>query len=332
MRADRLVAVLLLLQARGQVTAREVADELEISERTARRDLDALAVAGIPVYSVRGRYGGWRLLGDARTDLTGLRSAEARALVTMAAAAGQATSDFRTAVAKLTQALPEPIRAEADAVVATIVADDRPWGNVASVLHEPRRDEWLEPLQQAVLQRRRVDLGYERAGRPATRRVIEPFGLVTKQGSWYVVAATDAGRRTFRLDRITSATLLDECFEPPADFDLESAWEEITSGYVERSRRVTVEATIDDWAIAPLRSLGTELVLREALPGDDAGVEPRHRAELGAWTVEVLVAQIAGLSHRIELHDPPTELTELLARCGGDLVERYGSPPPASGS
>jgi predicted DNA-binding transcriptional regulator YafY len=94
MRADRLVATLLLLQTRGTVTAREVAEELEVSERTARRDLDALGVAGIPVYSQQGRGGGWRLIGGATTDLTGLRTPEARALMTMAVAAGQITPEF----------------------------------------------------------------------------------------------------------------------------------------------------------------------------------------------------------------------------------------------
>src|SRR4029078_1266387 len=78
MRADRLVAALLVLQARGRVTAAELAEELEVSERTARRDLDALAMAGVPVYSQPGRGGGWSLLGGARTDLRGLTADEAR--------------------------------------------------------------------------------------------------------------------------------------------------------------------------------------------------------------------------------------------------------------
>ena len=81
MRADRLLSVLLLLQARGRVTAAEVADELEISERTARRDLDALAVAGVPLYSRQGRNGGWELMGGSKTDLTGLTAPEARGAV-----------------------------------------------------------------------------------------------------------------------------------------------------------------------------------------------------------------------------------------------------------
>src|SRR6059058_3123542 len=83
-RADRLVALLALLQTRGQMTAGEVAEELEVSERTARRDLEALAMAGIPIYSQQGRNGGWRLAGGGRTDLSGLTASEARALFLVA--------------------------------------------------------------------------------------------------------------------------------------------------------------------------------------------------------------------------------------------------------
>ena len=91
MRADRLVAILMLLQTRTQVTAAEVAAELEISERTARRDLEALGTAGLPVYSRQGRNGGWQLLGGARTDLSGLTAAEARALFLVAGPSSSAT-------------------------------------------------------------------------------------------------------------------------------------------------------------------------------------------------------------------------------------------------
>jgi predicted DNA-binding transcriptional regulator YafY len=87
-RADRLVAALLVLQAKGRITAAELARELEISERTARRDLEALALAGIPVYSQPGRGGGWELVGGARTDLSGLTADEARALFLIAGPSG----------------------------------------------------------------------------------------------------------------------------------------------------------------------------------------------------------------------------------------------------
>src|SRR4051812_29240842 len=115
MRADRLVAILLMLQARGQVTAGEVAAELEISERTARRDLDALGMAGLPVYSQQGRNGGWRLAGGGRTDLSGLTAQEAQALFLVAGPSSSATPEVRAALRKLTRALPEPMRPQAEA-------------------------------------------------------------------------------------------------------------------------------------------------------------------------------------------------------------------------
>src|SRR5580704_2914080 len=114
MRADRLVATLLLLQARGQVTAAEVAAELEVSERTARRDLDALGMAGLPIYSQQGRNGGWRLAGGGRTDLSGLTAGEARALFLLTGPASVAASpQLKGALRKLVRALPEPLRSGA---------------------------------------------------------------------------------------------------------------------------------------------------------------------------------------------------------------------------
>ena len=115
MRADRLVAVLMLLQTRGQITAAEVADELEVSERTARRDLEALSMAGVPVYSRQGRNGGWQLVGGARTDLSGLNAAEARALFLVAGPSSSATPELKAALRKLVRALPETFRSDAEA-------------------------------------------------------------------------------------------------------------------------------------------------------------------------------------------------------------------------
>src|ERR1700677_79855 len=114
MRADRLVEALLVLQARGQVTAEELAGELEVSVRTARRDLEGLAMAGIPVYSQPGRGGGWRLIRGGRTDPGGLPSDEARTLF-LVAAPSTASPQVRTALRKLVQALPSSFRPTAEA-------------------------------------------------------------------------------------------------------------------------------------------------------------------------------------------------------------------------
>ena len=200
-RADRLVAILLLLQQREQVTASEVAVELEVSERTARRDLEALATAGVPVYSMQGRGGGWRLLGGARTDLSGLTASEARALFLVAGPASTATPAVKAALRKLVRALPEPFREQAEAAATSVVVDPRRWG---SSQLEPRPPRFLDELQDAVIRGVQVRLGYVDRNGAETERTVHPLGIVAKGPTWYLVSHTEAGRRTFRIDRVSS--------------------------------------------------------------------------------------------------------------------------------
>src|SRR5437764_5312916 len=107
MRADRLVAALLLVQARGRVTAAEIAEELEVSIATARRDLEALSQAGIPVYPQPGRGGWWSLVGGARTDLSGLSAPETQALFLLIGPAASISNQAKAALRKLVRALPQ---------------------------------------------------------------------------------------------------------------------------------------------------------------------------------------------------------------------------------
>src|SRR3954469_12677509 len=200
-RADRLVAILLLLQARGQVTAAEVAEELEVSERTARRDLDALGVAGLPIYSRQGRNGGWQLAGGGRTDLSGLTASEARALFLVAGPSSAATPEVKAALRKLVRALPEPFRDHAEAASTAVVIDPAGWDGPA----RPRRTPpLLDAVQRAVVESQQVSLGYRARDGAVTSRVVHPLGLAAKGSAWYLVASTDAGLRTFRVDRMTA--------------------------------------------------------------------------------------------------------------------------------
>src|SRR4051812_16037084 len=174
-RADRLVAILLMLQSRGQVTAAEVAAELEISERTARRDLDALGMAGLPIYSRQGRNGGWQLVGGGRTDLSGLSAAEARALFLVAGpSSSSATPELRAALRKLVRALPESFRTRAEAAASAVVVDPTGWDQA----DDPRRHPaHLDAVQHAVVEGEQVRLGYIARDRAASARVVHPLGL-----------------------------------------------------------------------------------------------------------------------------------------------------------
>src|SRR3954468_12321716 len=206
-RADRLMAVLLLLQQREQLTAADVARELEVSERTARRDFDALAMAGVPVYSIQGRGGGWRLVGGARTDLSGLTAGEARALFLVAGPASAATPAVRAALRKLVRALPEPFRAPAEAAATSSVTDPQRWGSSRVERRPPR---FLDELQDAVIRGVQVRLGYVDRDGAETGRTVHPLGVVAKGPWWYLVSTTEAGRRTFRIDRVSSVDPTDE--------------------------------------------------------------------------------------------------------------------------
>src|SRR5690349_21942699 len=127
-RADRLVAALLFMQRRGQVTAAELAADLEVSVATARRDLEALAAAGIPVYPQPGRGGGWSLVGGARTDLSGLSASEAQALFLLVGPAAAVSDEAKAALRKLVQALPQTFRADAEAAASATLIDPARWG------------------------------------------------------------------------------------------------------------------------------------------------------------------------------------------------------------
>ena len=139
MRADRLVATLLFMQTRGRVTAAEVAAELEVSVATARRDLEALSSAGVPVYPQPGRHGGWSLVGGARTDLSGLSAAEARALFLLAGPSA-ASGEARAALRKLLRALPAPFRTEAEAAAGGSVSPTAASTATAPGLGAPSRE------------------------------------------------------------------------------------------------------------------------------------------------------------------------------------------------
>jgi predicted DNA-binding transcriptional regulator YafY len=320
-RADRLVSTLLLLQSRGRMTAAEVADELGVSLRTARRDLEALNLAGVPVYSQAGRGGGWSLVGGARTDLTGFRSPEARALLVIAAASGAASSDFASAVQKLVQALPAPIREEASRLTTSVLSDASAWGSArrASVA-EPWRLEHFESLQDAVLARRRVRLGYRSSRGAASRRLVDPLGLVVKRAVWYLLADTDGGRRSFRVDRVTDVEITDEPARRPDDFDLREAWDLIVAEYREHSPRFEVQAILEPWVVPALRTLGVDVVeLADRADG-------RLVARLEAMSVEVLAASVAGVTDGITLVDA-TAVEERLAVIGRTLTARFGHQP-----
>jgi len=316
-RADRLVAVLLFLQARGRVTAAEVADELEISERTARRDLEALAMAGIPVYSQAGRGGGWSLVGGARTDLSGLTAAEARTLFLVAGPQAAATPQMKAALRKLVRALPEPFRAEAEAAASAVVLDPTSWDRTS-----PPTPPHLEILQRAVVDAVQVRIHYAGRDRPPSDRIVHPLGLVAKASVWYLVAGTDAGLRTFRLSRIRRVDLTEDPVDRPEGFDLAATWREIVDTVDERRLGFRAVAAVDPEVVPWLRSmLGTRCtVLERQEPG-------RVVVEVRSWSAHTAAAELAAFGSRVEVIEP-AEVRAELARLGAELAGLYAREAP----
>jgi predicted DNA-binding transcriptional regulator YafY len=313
MRADRLVAVLLLLQQRGQVTAAEVAAELEVSERTARRDLDALGVAGIPVYATQGRGGGWRLAGGGKTDLSGLTAAEARSLFLVAGTPAGATPELRAALRKLVRALPEPLRGSAGSADATMVVDPRPWGRAGGGTGRPAPPH-LDAVQQAVVDGRCAVLGYAARDGATTERRIHPLGLVSKGGTWYLIAGTDDGQRTFRVDRIRSFAVTGDRAERPEGFDLSSAWDETAQHIDEMRAPVVAMSLVDPMAVRWLQyAFGARCVIGASDPSGKVVVQVRG-SSIDAVAREL--AQFAGWVTVIE----PFELRAELAAMGRALM------------
>jgi predicted DNA-binding transcriptional regulator YafY len=313
MRADRLVATLLLMQARGLVTAAELAEELEISVATARRDLEALSAAGIPVYPQRGRGGGWALLGGARTDLSGLSFPEMQALFLLIGPAAAVSPDAKAALRKLVRALPETFRAQAEAASSAVVVDASRWGDRPAV-----PAALLETLRNAVVGRDTLTVGY----RDDTPRDLDPWGLVDKDGIWYLIAGTPLGRRTYRVDRMRSAEPSGAGFEVPADFDLAEAWAQISDELEGRRSGTSADVTVPEALVTPLRD-----VLGARHVGRVGTSDGRATLRVTSNTPGMLARQLAGWAPEIEVLGPD-EVRAAMAALGADLAARYGAPVP----
>src|SRR5262245_56996652 len=177
MRADRLLSALLLLQARGRLTSRELAKRLEVSERTMHRDMEALSASGVPVFALRGSRGGWQLDEGWRTQVPGLDEAELRAFLM---AQPQVVGDERLvhaaerALAKLTAALPVSLREKAASIRQRLHVDTTRWSGTIENL------AMLPVVQDAVSHDRKLKILYRKDRKERSERIVDPLGLVVK--------------------------------------------------------------------------------------------------------------------------------------------------------
>lgn len=327
MKSERLLTALLLLQAKGRMSARELAHELEVSERTIYRDLDALSAAGIPVYAERGAHGGIRLSDGYRAALTQLGEEEVRALFVSAAdplADLGMGGSLRRTLAKLAGALPESKRKTAERARGRIHVDPRRWR------HPEQPREHLAVLQRALWDDRRVTLHYrDGVGKETTRR-IEPLGLVSKAGVWYLVACGAEGMRVFRAERIVAALETDERFVRPADFDLERYWNTWTAEFEQRPARYVVTMRIPE--LPGTRPPGAVVNLLDTLTYLEAKLDREARTARISFTgLESALANVMLLGSQVEVLEP-TELREQIVRSADELLARYAPARALIGS
>jgi predicted DNA-binding transcriptional regulator YafY len=328
-RADRLVAILMLLQTRGQVTSAEVAEELEVSERTARRDLDALGMAGLPIYSLQGRNGGWRLAGDGKIDLSGLSASEVRALFLLAGPAA-ASPEIKAALRKLVRALPEPMRADAQAATTAVIVETGGWDR--STTQQNRAvPEFLEVVQNAVITGMQAKLAYVARDGSSSTRNVHPLGVAAQGSIWYLVADTENGMRTFRVDRMRAFNLTKEPVVRPEGFVLSEAWTLITDQVNEKRLPMTARCLVDPNRIPMLRArLGTRLRIGGPVGSATlASVTVKTKAADGRIEIEVrgfneivLAGDLAGFGNLLEILEPPA-LRERLRLVAEELLGLY---------
>jgi predicted DNA-binding transcriptional regulator YafY len=346
MRADRLVSLALLLQARGRMSARGLAAELEVSVRTVYRDIEALNLAGVPVVTESGPGGGCWLLEGYRFPLRGLSGDEAEALLVLGVPAVVAELGLADALAAAHQKI--RVTAGASGSVGAFGASEAHrgagGGPVPALVHldlprwfggsEPT--PWLRTLATAVRGRRRLRIDYRRGERGGARgaessRVVCPLGLVNKAGIWYLVAAAgerpgsaDSGQEptVFRVGRVTSALALADVFDRPSGFELGAFWSGWSASFATSRPRLEVRVRASADAIAVFPEVFGDAVrpaLDAAPPADERGFRDvaltfEHEA--------AAVQRLAGFGGQVEVLSPLAVRARLIATARA-LLGRY---------
>jgi predicted DNA-binding transcriptional regulator YafY len=315
MRADRLLSILLLLQVHQRMTTRDLAKRLEVSERTIHRDMEALSTAGIPVAAERGTDGGWFLLEEYRTNLTGLNEAEIQALFVKPSrlladlGLGKASE---AAFIKLLAALPSMYRRDAEYIRQRIHVDMSGW----------RRSEEAIPclptLQEAIWQERKVQITYRRED-SAVERLVDPLGLVAKGSVWYLVAAVEGDLRTYRVSRMQAVRIVDEPCIRPQDFDLATYWNQSTADFVANLPRYPATLRVASDKLSWIRSLWRYArIMHEEPPDAEGWIKLSVQFEVE----EEACQYVLSFGPQIEVLEPP-ELRDKVIHLAEDVVALY---------
>jgi predicted DNA-binding transcriptional regulator YafY len=323
-RASRLLSILLTLTVRGRVSATQLAEELEVSLRTIYRDVEALNAAGVPIYSTRGRTGGFQLLDGYRTRLTGMTADEADALFLAGLPGAAADLGLGRVLAatqlKLLAALPPELRDRASRIRDRFYLDAPGW------LRETDAPPFLAIVADAVWTQRRMEVRYERANRAVGERLLDPLGLVLKAGTWYLVAVPSPGDgrgpRTYRVSRVLAADVVDEAFERPVDFDLEAFWADYQRGYEKRVYSETAMVRLTEEGRELLFLLGPIAARRARAEMGEPDVDGWARTRVPIESVRHGHHALMQFGEHVEVLEP-AELRELIAASARRVARRY---------
>ncbi|GAA5063076.1 helix-turn-helix transcriptional regulator [Streptomyces similanensis] len=325
----RVLALLELLQSGGTRTVTELAGRLDVDERTVRRYVGHLVDLDVPVESVRGRYGGYRLAPGYRLPPLMLSDDEALAVLLGLVAgrrAGLTTTmgtASETAAAKIRRVLPERLSRRLDALLGSLAFTDRPGETVAP------HSTVLLAIADAVSHHRPISIRYTAADGRRSERTLHPHGVVAHSGRWYVTAAdlTADEDRTFRLDRITEVRVLPGSFEPPAGLD---PAERVLTGLATAPYRHEVTLRIQGTAEQIHTRLPAGVAIVAELPSPssaDPRTERWSRVELRVERLDWLPAVLASLD-RPFLIERPDELRDLVEALAERLRNSARRSPP----
>ena len=317
MKSSRLLSILLLLQNRGRMTAAQLAAEMEVSVRTVYRDIDALHASGVPLYGDAGHAGGYQLLGGYRTRLTGLNAAEAEALFLSGIPGPAAELGLASALAaaqlKLHAALAPELRDHANRMRSRFHLDAPGW-------YAPDSDvPHLTEVAEAVWRSRALDVRYRRWKAPTdVDRRLEPYGLVLKAGTWYLVAAP--GPRTYRIDQILSLHAREETFQPPRDFDLAGYWHRYRADFLTSLYTGEAVVRLSPAALPRLTGAAAQAAADTGRPEADGWI----RAVLPIESIDNAHRTFLALGTEVEVLEPP-QLRARLAATVRALAIRYAA-------
>ncbi|WP_405113555.1 WYL domain-containing protein [Paenibacillus sp. FSL K6-1217] len=237
MRLHRLIAILLLVESRGKMKAKELAEALETSVRSIYRDIDVLAESGIPLVSTTGPNGGISLMEGYTVNLRRLHGEEVVQLFLTgrgmpAGGADGASLLLQNALLKLEASLPAPYQEDIRTALSRFLFDAEPWWSTQPEV------PYLEALRTAVWRGRMLMAEYRKVNGETSLRKLHPYGLIVKQGEWYLAAYCErAGEvRTFKCERFTAVTLLEETYAISEQFSLQAYWSQAELSFVQTSR------------------------------------------------------------------------------------------------